>query len=108
MTHEFAMTMVYDEHYMPLLKRAKLATVARVYRRGVPTFNSAALTTMIDRWRPETHSFHLPCGEITVTLEDAAMILGLKIQGFLVTGDTESARWEDRVAQFLGRPLPKL
>ena len=71
--------MVYDERYMPLLKRAKLATIARVYHRGVPPFNPAALTAMIDRWQPETHSFHLSCREMTVTLDDAAMILGLKI-----------------------------
>ena len=79
MTHESAMTMVYDERYTPLLKRAKLAIVARVYRRRVPPFNPTVLTAMIDRWRPGTHSFHLPCGEITITLEDATMILGLKI-----------------------------
>ena len=50
MTHESAMTMVYDERYTPLLKRVKLATVARVCHRGVPPFNPAALTAMIDRW----------------------------------------------------------
>ena len=102
------MTMVYDERYTPLLKRAKLVTIARAYRRGVPPFNPAALTAMIDRWRPETHNFHLPCGEMTITLEDAAMILGLKIQGFPVIGDTESDGWEHHVAQFFGRPLPEL
>ena len=82
----------------PLLKHAKLTTVARVCRRGVPPFNPAVLTAMIDRWWLETHNFHLPCGEMTITLEDAAMILGLKIQGFLVIGDTKSAGWEDHVA----------
>ena len=90
MTHEASTTMVYDERYTPLLKLANLATVARVCRRGTPPFNPAALTALIDRWRPETHSFHLPCGEMTVTLEDVAMILGVKIRGFPVTGDTES------------------
>ena len=73
------MTMVYDERYMPLLKHVKLSTIARACRRGVPPFNPAVLTTMIDRWQPETHSFHLPCEEMTITLEDATMILGLKI-----------------------------
>jgi hypothetical protein len=108
MTHESAMTMVYDKRYMPLLEHAKLATVARVCRHGVPPFNLAALTAMIDRWRPETHSFHLSCGEMTITLEDTTMILGLKIQGFPVTGDTKSKGWEDHVAQFFGCPLPEL
>jgi hypothetical protein len=91
-----------------LLKRVKLTTVARVYHRGVPPVNPAALTAMIDRWRPETHNFHLLCGEMTITLEDATMILRLKIRGFPGIGDTKSVGWEDRVAQFLGHPLPDL
>ena len=80
MTHEAATTMIYDDRYTPLLKRANLATVARVCRRGTPPFNPAALTAMIDRWRPETHTFHLPCGEMMVTLEDVQMILGVRIR----------------------------
>ena len=97
MTHEASMTMVYDERYTPLLKLTNLAIVAHVCRRGTPPFNPAALTALIDRWRSETHSFHLPCGEMTVTLEDIAMILGVKIRGFPVTGDTESEGWQQRV-----------
>ena len=42
---------------------------------------------------------------MTVTLEDVAMILGVKIQGFPMTGDTESEGWQQRVEHFLGRPL---
>jgi hypothetical protein len=44
-------------------------------------FNTIAITAMVDRWRPETHSFHLPCGEMMISLEDVAMILGLLIRG---------------------------
>jgi len=33
------------------------------------------------RWRPETHSFHLPCGEMTIMLEDTHKILGLSVRG---------------------------
>ncbi|KAH1040051.1 hypothetical protein J1N35_041794, partial [Gossypium stocksii] len=39
-----------------------------------------------ERWRPETHTFHLPCGECTITLEDVALQLGLPIDGNMVTG----------------------
>ncbi|KAG8491684.1 hypothetical protein CXB51_014940 [Gossypium anomalum] len=55
-------------------------------------FGSAALTrtfdlrydlisTLVKRWRPETHTFHLPCGECTVTLEDVALHFGLPMTG---------------------------
>jgi hypothetical protein len=56
MTHESAMTMVYDECYMPLLKHAKLGTIARVCRRGVPPFNPAMLIAMIDIGGDQRHT----------------------------------------------------
>ncbi|MFQ6654101.1 hypothetical protein Gotur_025208 [Gossypium turneri] len=37
------------------------------------------LSALVERWHPETHTFHFPCGECTVTLEDVALQLGLPI-----------------------------
>ena len=39
------------------------------------------LTAFIERWRGETHTFHLPFGEVTVTLEDVHHILDLPTEG---------------------------
>ncbi|KAG8477254.1 hypothetical protein CXB51_030968 [Gossypium anomalum] len=49
-------------------------------------FESAALTRTFDLRRPETHTFYLPCGECTVTLEDVALHFGLSIDEDAVTG----------------------
>uniref|UniRef100_A0A452XFV7 Aminotransferase-like plant mobile domain-containing protein n=1 Tax=Aegilops tauschii subsp. strangulata TaxID=200361 RepID=A0A452XFV7_AEGTS len=51
------------------------------FKRQPPTLVHAALIALIDRWRPETHSFHLPCGEMMVTLEDWEMITAMPIEG---------------------------
>jgi hypothetical protein len=68
-----------------------------------------ANTAMVDRLRPETHSFHLPCGDMTVTLEDMAMILGLSIIRCPITGRVDSVGWPKRVAVFIGRePLMRV
>ncbi|CAM0955801.1 unnamed protein product [Alopecurus aequalis] len=94
--------MKYDERYTPYLRRAGLLPFITMVRRGIPTFNASALTALVDRWRPETHSFHLPCGEMTITLQDVAMILGLPIVGHPVTGNVDSAGWRERVEEYLG------
>jgi hypothetical protein len=39
------------------------------------------LTGLVDKWRPKTHTFHLPFGKMTVTLKDIAMLTGLPIRG---------------------------
>ena len=47
----------------------------------LPRVEASLLSALVDRWRPETHTFHMPFGEITVTLKDVAMITGLPIRG---------------------------
>src|SRR5438105_15699337 len=44
-------------------------------------FDRSLLTALVDRWRSETHTFHLPFGEVRVTLQDVAMLTGLPIAG---------------------------
>jgi len=48
-------------------------------------FNHVLLTTLVERWRIETHTFHFCLGETTVTLEDVELVLGLPIDGEVVT-----------------------
>jgi len=47
--------------------------------------NHLMVITLCKRWRIETHTFHLPLGETTVTLEDVSLQLGVPIDGEPVT-----------------------
>ncbi|MFQ6658648.1 hypothetical protein Gotur_027810, partial [Gossypium turneri] len=61
-----------------------------------------------ERWRPETHTFHLPCGECTITLEDVHLQLGLPVDGHPVTGSAQSSNWEAVCYELLGAVLDKM
>jgi hypothetical protein len=76
--------------------------IALVVVRGLAVMDGPLLLALVDRWRPETHSFHLPCGEMTVSLQDTAMILGLPLEGLPVSGIIQSAGWRDMVELHIG------
>ncbi|RYQ82119.1 hypothetical protein Ahy_B10g100711 [Arachis hypogaea] len=53
-------------------------------------YDNPLIIAFVEWWRLETHTFHLPWGECTITLEDVAMQLGLPIDGQPVSGTLRS------------------
>src|SRR5271157_3667251 len=59
------------------------------------------LAGLVERWRPETHGFHLPVGEMTITLQDVSCLWALPITGSPVTGPSDGD-WPNLVDELLG------
>ena len=46
--------------------------------------NKMVVSTFVEQWHRETNTFHLPMGEMTITLDDVFYITGMPITGSLV------------------------
>ncbi|XP_017644631.1 serine/threonine-protein phosphatase 7 long form homolog [Gossypium arboreum] len=46
----------------------------------------ALISTLVERWRPKTHTLHLSCDECTITLNDVVLQIGLLMDGPVITG----------------------
>ena len=97
--------MPYDERYTPYIKQAGLLPWIQLVSRSTPNLNAPLVSALVDRWRPETHSFHLRTGEMTVTLEDVSLITGLAIDGRPLCMSTNSNGWREKIIALIGMAL---
>ncbi|CAN1781565.1 Serine/threonine-protein phosphatase 7 long form homolog, partial [Linum perenne] len=65
------------------------------------------ITALVERWRPETSTFHLYHGEATITLEDVYFLTSLSIDGELVESQrrlpTKESDMQKYVLELLGK-----
>lgn len=66
-----------------VVERAGLMNLVKYTPRYVDKHLIAAF---VERWYPETNSFHLPFGEMTITLDDVFHICGVPVVGKPMTG----------------------
>ena len=76
-----------------------------VYHIGHITLDWGLITGLVEKWHPETHTFHLPIGKMTITLQDVAIILELCIHGLPITG-TCDIDWSLLCYELLGMTPP--
>ncbi|KAL8157193.1 hypothetical protein AgCh_002050 [Apium graveolens] len=97
-----------DLRMVPLLQSTGFHGVAQVASLQL---DWSLISALVERWRPETHTFHLPMGEVTITLPDVGVLLGLPLDGDAVISDVTPGpdmSWRSYVAELFGRdPDPK-
>ncbi|KAK4392512.1 protein MAIN-LIKE 2 [Sesamum angolense] len=76
------------EKQIELVKKAGFG-----YLRLIPaiSLDNPLISALVERWRRETNTFHMTVGEMTVSLEDVAYLLGLPVDGKPVIGVTYTA-----------------
>ena len=90
-----------------LLPFARLVEASRAEvegaRRGIKIkrllYDHSLLTCLVDRWRPETHTFHFRWGEMSLTLQDVSYLLGLPLKGAPIGPLLDTEGWANDMAQ---------
>ncbi|XP_050257542.1 serine/threonine-protein phosphatase 7 long form homolog [Quercus robur] len=89
---------VVDDRIVDIVKRVGLEGLYRTPGREI---DHNLITAFVERWRPETHTFHLPHGETTITLQDVEVLFGIPIDGEAIVGTTDLT-WKDECQSLLG------
>ena len=66
----------------------ELSGLGGLLHASCESLDRGLLCAFVERWHAETNSFHLPVGEMTITLDDVSNLLHLPIVGHFYTQET--------------------
>ena len=103
-TKEMANVQMQDNRVLDIIKLLRLEGLFRVPSKEI---DHCLISALVERW-PETHTFHLPHGEMSITLQDVEVIFGLPIDGEVLVGPTamEDGDWSQVCGELLGFTSP--
>ncbi|XP_019228932.1 PREDICTED: serine/threonine-protein phosphatase 7 long form homolog [Nicotiana attenuata] len=64
-----------------IVERLQATGFYTIIQLGRMQLDWSLITALVERWRLETHTFHLPTGEATITFEDVQVLYGLRVDG---------------------------
>ena len=74
-----------DNQVVDIIKGLGLEGLLRTPGREI---DHGLIMALVERWRPKTHTFHMPHDEVTITLQDVKVLLRLPVDGEAITGST--------------------
>ena len=80
----------------------KLVGLEGLFRASSKEIDHGLILTLVERWRPETYTFHLPHGEMSITLQDVEVISGLPIDGEVLVRLIGKGDWSLLCEELLG------
>ena len=85
----------------------KLLSLEGLFKAPSREIDHCLISALVERWRSETHTFHLPHGEMSITLQDVEVIFRLPIDGEVLVGPIAvvDGDWKQLCMELLGFTL---
>ena len=82
----------------------RLLRLEGLFRAPSREIDHCLISALVERWRPETHTFHLSHGEMSITLQDVEVIYRLPIEGEVLVGPIAvmNGNWSQLCKELLG------
>ncbi|KAK1304873.1 hypothetical protein QJS10_CPB11g00705 [Acorus calamus] len=74
-----------DDEAIIFVNRVRESGLLPLVQWSFKTINCSLISAMVERWHPETNTFHLPVGEMGITLDDVHQITGIPVMGQAVS-----------------------
>ncbi|XP_045819193.1 protein MAIN-LIKE 1-like [Trifolium pratense] len=74
-----------DHHPQVIQGWLNISGLCWLERTSLKFTDPQLISAFVERWHPETSSFHMPFGEMTITLDDVACLLHLPVRGQFYT-----------------------
>ncbi|KAG9458238.1 hypothetical protein H6P81_002746 [Aristolochia fimbriata] len=74
-----------DDRLLPYMEAAIFSHLVRVQWLRL---DKPLITALVEKWRSDPNTFHLTYSEMTITLEDVSILLGLRIDDLALTDST--------------------
>ncbi|CAN1180879.1 Serine/threonine-protein phosphatase 7 long form homolog [Linum perenne] len=100
---QWSSSLHWSPQYQPFLEGCRLLGVCAVLGH---TPCKELVTALIERWRPETNTFHLVAGEATITLEAVEVLTRLPTTGSPLIVSLDKHSVPDICQQWLGVTPP--
>ena len=94
--------MQYYEAMDQYLINLGLYQIVDIMRTERGLINASLIAGLVERWHPETHMFHMPFGEMTVTLQDVSALWGLPISGTPIGSVSDNTGFAAQIEELLG------
>ena len=93
-----------DNRVIDIIKLLRLEGLFRAPSREI---DHCLISALVERWQLKIHTFHLPHGEMSITLQDVEVIFRLPIDGEVLVGPTAvvDGDWSQLCMELLGFTL---